>query len=167
MCRDRVDRRVHNLGVMARMLLNGESRFFSGCDVNGPRVRTPRGACTSPTRSCAGTPIAAAPRLPTPRPGRASRSSAWLRKSMIILSGATFTPLPHISACDMSNIVWTWAPTRLAKRCFDSISDFSTVVAGRGESTSAARRGNDCHLVTNTRSGAAWRGRNPAGPHGW
>ena len=27
--------RAHNLGVMARMLLNGESRFFSVCDVNG------------------------------------------------------------------------------------------------------------------------------------
>jgi hypothetical protein len=27
--------RAHNLDVMARMLLNGESRFFSICDVNG------------------------------------------------------------------------------------------------------------------------------------
>jgi hypothetical protein len=26
---------VHNLGVMAQMLLNGESRFFPVCDVNG------------------------------------------------------------------------------------------------------------------------------------
>jgi hypothetical protein len=31
----------------------------------------------SPTRSCAGTPIAVGPRSPTPPPGRASRSSAW------------------------------------------------------------------------------------------
>jgi death-on-curing protein len=39
--------RVHNLGVMARMLLNGESRFFSGCDVNGLGVAKRSPATTS------------------------------------------------------------------------------------------------------------------------
>ena len=40
--------RVHNLGVMARMLLNGESRFLFGYDVNGLGVvkRSPGTTCT-------------------------------------------------------------------------------------------------------------------------
>ena len=39
--------RVHNLGVMARMLLNGESRFLSVCDVNGLDVAKRSPATTS------------------------------------------------------------------------------------------------------------------------
>src|SRR6266487_3892403 len=98
--------RVHNLAVMARMLLNGESRFFSVCDVNGLGVAKRSPATTATLEAC---------QRPSSHGGQTSATESW--KVLTLSSLACVEILFVAIIVDLTAPVYSFQARRPPRGC--------------------------------------------------